>query len=556
MINHLWQSTLFVAAIWLLTLVFRRNRAAVRYSLWLAASLKFLVPFSVLFEVGSRVPVVPPSELSVAIEEFTQPFTPIASNPLPAAPDYLPTLLVFVWFGGFLSVAYPWMASWRKLRLTVRDATQLHLDANLPVKVMTCSGRLEPGIFGIVSPVLLLPEGVTDRLTPSQLQAIITHELCHVRRSDNLTAAIHMTVEALFWFHPLVWLIERKLIEERERACDEEVLRVTGEPLIYAEGILNVCKFYFESPVVCMSGVTGSNLGTRIEEIMAHRMMPNLNFTKKLLLACAGIAAVATPILVGILHMPEVRAQSKPSGSTPLTYAVASIKLSEPGLQSASVGPGPGGGIKIMNKQLKYLVTFAYDVKDFQVLGGPGWGDSERYDIIAKPDSAEATDPMKMNETQRAQFMDQQRERMRNLLAERFQLKLHIEKKSLPVYALVLAKSGSKLQETKENDHAGANMRSGRGSLEGTSVTSQMISSSLSKIVGRPVVDRTNLTAKYDFKIEFADFKASANPEDPTSDESGSIFTVLQQKLGLKLEATKAPVDTVVIDSAEKPSAN
>ena len=556
MIDHLWQSTFFAAAVWLLTLAFRKNRAPVRYGLWLVASLKFLIPFAILFQLGSKVPVVPPSELSFVMEEFTQPFTPMASNSLPITPNYLPLLLSAVWLCGFLTVTSSWIASWRKLRLTVRDATELHLDTNLPVKVMTCSARLEPGVFGILSPVLLLPEGVTNRLSSNQLQAIITHELCHVKRHDNLTAAIHMAVEAVFWFHPLVWFIEQKLIEERERACDEEVLRVTGEPQIYAEGIISVCKFYLESPVVCMSGVTGSNLGTRIEEIMAHRIKPNLNLTKKLLLACAGIAAVTIPILIGTLYIPEVRAQSKPSGSTPLTYAVASIKLSEPGLQNASVGPGPGGGIKIMNKQLKYLVTFAYDVKEFQVFGGPGWSDSERYDIIAKPDSAGATDPMKMNETQRAQFMDQQRERMRNLLAERFQLKLHIEKKPLPVYALILAKGGSKLHETKEDDHTGANMRSGRGSLEGTRVTVQMISSSLSKILGRPVIDRTNLTGKYDFKIGFADFNPSTNPEDSASSESGSIFTALQQKLGLKLEATKAPVDTIVIDHAEKPSAN
>ncbi len=91
------------------------------------------------------------------------------------------------------------------------------------------AGRLEPGVFGILRPVLLLPEGITDRLTPAQLEAVIAHELCHVRRRDNLTAAIHMVVETVFWFHPLVWWIRARLVEERERACDEEVLRA-GRP--------------------------------------------------------------------------------------------------------------------------------------------------------------------------------------------------------------------------------------------------------------------------------------------------------------------------------------
>ena len=88
---------------------------------------------------------------------------------------------------------------------------------------------MEPGVFGIFRPVLLVPEGITDRLTPAQWKTILTHELCHVRRRDNLTAAIHMAIEAIFWFHPLVWWIGKRLIDERERACDEEVLLAAGD---------------------------------------------------------------------------------------------------------------------------------------------------------------------------------------------------------------------------------------------------------------------------------------------------------------------------------------
>ena len=121
-------------------------------------------------------------------------------------------------------------------------------------------------MFGIFRPVLLLPEGITDRLSPAQLQAVLAHELCHVRRRDNLAAAIHMFVEALFWFHPLVWWIKARLIEEQERACDEEVLRLGGDPQVYAESILKICEFYLTSPLICVSGITGSNLKKRIEE--------------------------------------------------------------------------------------------------------------------------------------------------------------------------------------------------------------------------------------------------------------------------------------------------
>lgn len=116
----------------------------------------------------------------------------------------------------------------------------------------------EPGVFGVRRPVLLLPAGITDRLTPPQLKAIVAHELCHMRRRDNLGTAIHMGVEALFWFHPLVWWLGARLMEEREHACDEEVLLTGSEPQAYAEGILKICELYLESPLPCVPGVTGA----------------------------------------------------------------------------------------------------------------------------------------------------------------------------------------------------------------------------------------------------------------------------------------------------------
>jgi beta-lactamase regulating signal transducer with metallopeptidase domain len=118
---------------------------------------------------------------------------------------------------------------------------------------------------------LLLPKGISAQLSAEEFQAIISHELCHVRRRDNLTAVAHMAVEAVFWFHPLVWWLGARIMEERERACDEEVLKTGTEPRIYAEGILKICQFYIESPLRCVAGVTGGVLTKRIEAIMSNR---------------------------------------------------------------------------------------------------------------------------------------------------------------------------------------------------------------------------------------------------------------------------------------------
>jgi beta-lactamase regulating signal transducer with metallopeptidase domain len=186
---------------------------------------------------------------------------------------------------------------------------QIKLPAN--VTVLSSPRLLEPGVFGIVRPVLLLPENISDRLSAPQLSVIIAHELWHVRRRDNLTAAIHMLVVATFWFHPAVWWIRARLLEERERACDEAVLQSGNEAQVYAEGILNVCRFYVESPLECASGISGSDLKQRIARIMTQGFARELTLGRKILLAAIGLAVIVLPIAFGLLNAIPSRAQSQ-----------------------------------------------------------------------------------------------------------------------------------------------------------------------------------------------------------------------------------------------------
>jgi hypothetical protein len=144
------------------------------------------------------------------------------------------------------------------------------------------------------------------------MDAILAHELCHFRRRDNLTAAVHMLVESLFWFHPLVWWLGRKLAEERERACDEAVLAAGNDPCIFAEAILNVCRFYIQTPPVCSSALSGADLRGRIETILANRKVRPLGRVHKCGLTALTILSLAAPILAGrtqaMIDMPN-RAQ-------------------------------------------------------------------------------------------------------------------------------------------------------------------------------------------------------------------------------------------------------
>ena len=181
-----------------------------------------------------------------------------------------------LWACGFVALTVMRLRGWRRIRAAVRSSRRI--DVLGPMQVRSSPGLLEPGVVGLFHPILLLPDGIAERLTPPQLEAVLAHELCHVRRRDNLTSAIHMIVEAVFWFHPMVWWIGARLLEERERACDEAVLSLGSEPHDYAEGILNVCKSYVESPLSFVSGVTGSNLKKRIQAILAGRVAADLNF--------------------------------------------------------------------------------------------------------------------------------------------------------------------------------------------------------------------------------------------------------------------------------------
>ncbi len=185
------------------------------------------------------------------------------------------------------------------------------------------------------------------------MKAILAHELCHVRRRDNLLALIHMIVETIFWFHPLVWWIGARLIEERECACDEDVVSRGNAPDLYAEAIVKVCKWSTESPLTCVAGVTGGNLKRRIEQIMNARDVPGLSLAKKAALTIAGAAVLVAPVLVGIADAPAILAQSdsgvpqwQAAAGGHMAFDVASVKLLKPGSRGRApnfpLDPGPG----------------------------------------------------------------------------------------------------------------------------------------------------------------------------------------------------------------------
>jgi bla regulator protein blaR1 len=582
--NHLWQSTVVAGVAALLAFVLRKTHARTRYWLWLAASLKFLIPFSLLVAVGKQIEwsAATPGvrKLSVVVEQISQPFAleqPVAAiqPALAHGGSFLPAILLTIWICGFAAIAILWWRRWRRIHTAVHRGAPLPLKLDVPVR--SSPALLEPGVFGIFRPVLLLPEGITGHLTAAQLEAVIAHEMCHVRRRDNLTAAIHMAVEAIFWFHPLVWWLGARLVEERELACDEEVLRLGNEPQIYAESILKTCQFYLESPLACVSGITGSDLKRRIVRIMTRGLEKKLDFWRKLLLVAAGAAALTGPIVLGLMNAPQSRAQSQPAASTPApSFEVASIKVNHSADRRAMIRFAPGGRFTANNVALKGLLEQAYRVKDSQLVGAPNWIETEHYDIDAKMDDA-TVDAMKKLDG------DQRREQysliLRALFVDRFKLRVRHETRDLPVYVLLVGKNGPKFHETAltaaelapPNPKGPMIRMMGRGQLNVTAAGLDIFADVLSQNVGRVVLDKTGLKAKYDFTLQWTPDDstdqmvkaAGAGPDGkppldaPPPDASGpSIFAAVQEQLGLKLEAQKSPLDVLVIDHIEKPSEN
>jgi beta-lactamase regulating signal transducer with metallopeptidase domain len=320
LINHLWQSTLFAFAAAVFTLAFRNNSANIRFLIWLAASAKFLIPFPLFIFAGKHfhwAPTVHASpELSLVIDQIAQPGAMMASGfAAPSLPDGLMhwgawTIVLAIWSTVSAALICRWLLQWTRFRAVVRTSSPLYIVAPIPVR--QTATVLEPGLFGIFQPVLLLPEGIVTHLAPEQLNTVIDHELCHWRRRDNLTAAIHMMVETIFWFHPLVWWLGGRMMVERERACDEAVVQSGSDRQVYAEGILKVCQLYVGPPPACVAGVSGGTLRERIEQIMTNQMV-KLSLAKKCLMAIMGFAAIVGPFAVGFSSGPPTIAQAQNS---------------------------------------------------------------------------------------------------------------------------------------------------------------------------------------------------------------------------------------------------
>lgn len=265
--------------------------------------------------------------------------------------------------------------------------------------------------------------------------------------------------------------------------------------------------------------------------------------------------AAATLAAIGLATGQLARAQAPVATDTTLKFDVASLKPSPPGGNSSGIHPDPGGRTyRATNTTLKYMLTVAYRIRAGQIASGPAWMDTDRYDMIAN--------------AERPSSVDELHTMLKNLLAERFQLKFHMETKEMPVYALTVDKSGAKLTP-HEAQNAGESLIEVWSSqplhmkVKATSAPMDYLAFRLAERMDRPVFDQTNIKGGYDFNLAYT-LEPPATMQVGMVGHNGipidfsgpTIFEALRQQLGLRLEPRKGPVEIMIVDRVEKPSEN
>lgn len=255
------------------------------------------------------------------------------------------------------------------------------------------------------------------------------------------------------------------------------------------------------------------------------------------------VRAIAAAVLAAFAPA-GASGQTAPAAPTAAAFEVASIKPNKSGTGNSSTHTSRGE-IRFENVSLKRLIERAYDLKDYS-LSAPEWLESERFDIVAKP-------PAKPGGTRGVEY----KPLLQSLLVERFKLAYHREPKTIPAYALVVAKGGSKLQPVERGGESGTS--SGRTRITGVKVSMDEIADQLAQQLDKPVQNLTGIDGVFSYKLEWT---ADEEPAPPKPDggqpatanvpAGPSLFSALQEQLGLKLEARRLPVEILVVDHVER----
>lgn len=316
LVRHLFESTLFCLIMAGLALCLRPQSSALRYTLWLVGVAKFAVPAAVLKAAGAQLAFLVPasawmslaaSKLSALLTVFFG-FLPanMAMNETTVTHD----VLVSLWLFGSAAMFGRWLTRLRQRSSSVTEPTALEVRAlrracsrfgiSRPPRLGLTGSGVEPSLRGILYPTLTVPRDLAGQLDQDEFESILLHELAHARRWDNLASMFVHTTVCVFWFHPLLWFAQRRINQERERACDQAVVRAGVPRESYIAGMMKACRLQVFGNVAGVSGITSSDLGMRLQLVLSYRRRKRV-FTvlPRLLLAMFAASMTLLPMAGG-----------------------------------------------------------------------------------------------------------------------------------------------------------------------------------------------------------------------------------------------------------------
>lgn len=557
----------------------RASRPEVRYLLACTALVAMAVSPVVTWmalrpmPLGSPLAAVPAADpTGVAEPVFRGGLPHIFAAESAGVPAVWLSWVAAAWMAGvvifWLRLLGGWLVAERLRRRQVRpaprawqqamDRLSARLRVSRPVRLLVSGLVHAPSVVGLLRPVVLVPVGVLAGLPPDQVEALLLHELAHIRRWDNLANALQSIVEALLFYHPVVWWVSGHMRAERELCCDDAAVAITGDAQSYALALAGLAVGTHALSQAAVAA-TGGSLAERVARLLGKPRQPSRT-PAPAAAVLLGLAAITVMTVMGQTARPQ--------------FEVASVK---PSVSRGETMLRPLPGRLTAAGTLRVLMQGAYQLQPFQIKGGPEWIGQDRYEVDAKATGNPDTPRMLRM--------------LQSLLEDRFQLRVHRDSQETAVYALDTARGGLKLPpaqksciedtellgplaipgarmqppgQTAPGVKCGAldvRLEAAGARLRGAKVSMPEFVRVLSRVLGRTVVDRTGFSGVFDVSLGFLpDETTAALPPPPPGaiagvDELPSIFTAVQQ-LGLHLESARAPVEVLVVDHAERPSVN
>jgi uncharacterized protein (TIGR03435 family) len=618
LLHFLWQGALVwaVAALALRALHTAQARyalACVALTVMLAAPVVTALALSdgAAAFIPARAVSVPPAD-TTAPPSADRPASAADAAPAPAASiarsfDAAQTMpvIVTVWLSGVALLLMRLAGGcWRVRRLRaaalgdpvsrwqeMADALARRLCLARPVFIVDSKRVDTPMVIGWLRPVIVLPVAALASLTPAQVEAILAHELAHIRRHDFLANALQTFAETLLFYHPAVWWISGRIRAERENCCDDVAVEVCGDPVTYAAALTELAAWSLARPPLVLAATSGSLLA-RVRRLLQVSADGTPRSSSGMLVGGLALALVVIIGSVRAISVTQVSAQDGPGANDgrfgpPDANRLLGFELFPGPRQWPSDDPRASrawgvrirytsGEMKLLGFTARSVIRHAYDVPNSPLVGVPTWLDEETFDLTAVSDlpmTAGVADPEAFQVA------------LRDMVERQLGLVVHREQREFPVYALVRATPDGRLgpnialstSDCVKGDpggrpfsrHLAAPQRLCGIDHNLTGIRAEGVT--LREFVEQtrpdtalapelPLVDRTGLSDRYDFRLRFGFLPIAAigagHPLFGAAIEPlgfRSLFSALPEQLGLKLERSTAPFEVLVIDEIHRP---